>query len=828
MLKFIENDSWLYPVADKIEKRYSDYQNTKKYLEKEYGSLKEFANAYQYYGLHYNNRSKKWIFREWLPNAKSVFLTGDFNSWDYSSHPLKRIENGDWEIVMSQNEIKHGDRYKLYIHDATDAWTTHLPAYTFYTEQDQTSKDFSAKVYAPKKQFNWGKFRTVISPLATLPFAASKFAGKSTAGSPAPASALSDATVAQASAVVDPSNLVPLASAFSDATVAQTSVGAQPSSVAPHTSAPSPAPPPPPESPIPSRLQTTAHLQTTASPQVATAPQTVAPSLPETPFIYEAHIGMAQEKEGIGTYKEFAHNVLPRIKALGYNTVQIMGIAEHPYYGSFGYHVSNFYAPSSRFGTPDDLKYLVKTAHKLGLKVLLDLVHAHFVENVNEGLNKLDGSDSLYNYAGANGTHPHWGSKIFDYGKNEIRRFLLSNIRYWLDEFCFDGFRFDGVTSMLYFHRGYVDYFGTYENYFGSKVDNDAIIYISLANDLIHEQQNRLSIAEEVSGMPGITVKTDDGGMGFDYRLSMGIPDFWIKIIKERSDENWIMGELWRVLNDRIPSVPQIAYCESHDQALVGDKTLAFRLMDAAMYTSMNVESTDPVIERGLALHKMIRLFTLATGANGGGYLNFMGNEFGHPEWIDFPREGNGWSCKYARRQWSLADKDYLKYGLFQRFDKAMIELAKEYNPRSMGCPRLLHLSEDDKTIAFSIADKYIFVFNYHTSKSSPDYAILAPQAGRYSIVLNSDDPQFGGYNRITGNNEFFTAPSSESTMYENIPSKSTLPKSTPPESSENGILYSSITSDNTPPNNTASASSVPYLKIYNINRAAVVYKLKN
>ncbi|MDR0763902.1 MAG: alpha amylase C-terminal domain-containing protein [Bacteroidales bacterium] len=684
MLKFIENDAWLHPVADKIEKRYNDYQNTKKWLEQKYGSINNFASAYKYYGLHCDRKNRRWIFREWLPNAKSVFLTGDFNAWDYTSHPLHRTENGDWEIIVPENAIKHGDRYKLYIHDAKNQWTTHLPAYTFYTEQDETSKDFSAKVFVPDKSFSWGKFRKPLSDFADSPTSADSgtSAGKSTNN---------------------------------------------------------------------------------------------------TPFIYEAHIGMAQEKEGIGAYREFADNILPRIKNLGYNTVQIMGIAEHPYYGSFGYHVSNFYAPSSRFGTPDDLKYLVRQAHKLGLSVLLDLVHAHFVENVNEGLNKLDGSDALYNYAGENGTHPHWGSKIFDYGKNEVRRFLLSNIRYWMEEFCFDGFRFDGVTSMLYFHRGYIDYFGAYENYFGDEVDINAIIYLSLANDLIHEKQNRLSIAEEVSGMPGITVATEDGGIGFDYRLSMGIADFWIKIIKERSDENWIAGELWRVLNDRIPDVPQIAYCESHDQALVGDKTLAFRLMDAAMYMSMNIESQDPIVERGLALHKMIRLFTLSVGANGGGYLNFMGNEFGHPEWIDFPREGNGWSFKYARRQWSLADADNLKYRLLQKFDRAMIELAKQYNPRGMGYPRLLHLNEDDKTIAFSIDDKYIFVFNWHISKSIPDYTIKAPQAGKYSIVLNSDDSQFGGYNRITGKNEFFTTPDS------------------------NGEAY---------------------IKVYNINRAAVVYKL--
>lgn len=474
-------------------------------------------------------------------------------------------------------------------------------------------------------------------------------------------------------------------------------------------------------------------------------------------LIYEAHIGMSQDKLGVGSYQEFTENVLPNIKNLGYTTIQLMGIAEHPYYGSFGYHVSNFFSPSSRFGSPDDLKQLIKTAHSMGIRVIMDLVHAHFVPNINEGLYALDGSEDLYNYQGEKGEHPHWKSKIFNYGKNEVRHFLLSNIRYWMEEFHFDGFRFDGVTSMMYEHHGYVDDFGTYDNYFGDKVNGDAIIYLSIANDLIHEiNTGGISIAEEVSGMPGLTSPTEEGGMGFDYRMAMGIPDYWIKIIKELPDEHWDMQNMWDTLNARLVSVKTLAYCESHDQAMVGDQTLAFRLMGAAMYSSMSRFESNVIVDRGIALHKLIRLFTLSLG--GQAYLNFMGNEFGHPEWIDFPRLENNWSYQYARRQWHLLKDDTLRFEYLWKFDQAMLQLAKEIRIGSLLYAECLHIHQANKTIAFSHGDsEWIFVFNWHTDLSIFDYQIPLRKAGKYRLILNSDDPEFGGFGRITSERDHFT-----------------------------------------------------------------------
>lgn len=366
-----------------------------------------------------------------------------------------------------------------------------------------------------------------------------------------------------------------------------------------------------------------------------------------TLYIYESHVGMAVEQERVGSYAEFARDVLPRIKRAGYNTVQLMGVAEHPYYGSFGYHVSSFFAPSSRFGTPEELKALIRSAHALDLAVVMDLVHAHYVKNLNEGLNGLDGTDCQYSPSGEEGYQPYWDSKLFDYGKPQVRHFLLSNIKYWLDEFRFDGFRFDGVTSMIYRHHGYTE-FDSRGKYFGPDVNRAALTYLTLANTLVHEvRPSAVTIAEDVSGMPGMCIPVGDGGVGFDYRLGMAVPDFWIRMLKDVPDEDWNIWDIWNILTDRLPVVRTVAYAESHDQAMVGDQTIAFRLMDKEMYTGMACGVRNIVVERGIALHKMIRLVTIALG--GQAYLNFMGNEFGHPEWIDFPREGNGWSYRYAR-----------------------------------------------------------------------------------------------------------------------------------------------------------------------------------
>ncbi len=473
-------------------------------------------------------------------------------------------------------------------------------------------------------------------------------------------------------------------------------------------------------------------------------------------LIYEAHVGMAQERAGVGTYREFADAILPVIARDGYNTVQLMAVAEHPYYGSFGYHVSNLFAPSSRFGTPEELKALIRRAHELGLGVVMDLVHSHYVRNLNEGINELDGTDHLYSPAGAAGDQPHWDSKLFDYGKPQVEHFLLSNVKYWLEEFRFDGFRFDGVTSMLYHHHGYVD-FDSRDRYFDEGVNEGAVTYLSLANRLVHDlRPSAVTIAEDVSGMPGICFPQEEGGIGFDYRLAMAIPDYWIKQLKEVPDERWDIGEMWSVMTSRLPGVKTVAYAESHDQALVGDQTIAFRLMDKEMYDRMDRASESLIIERGMALHKMIRLMTISTG--GDAYLNFMGNEFGHPEWIDFPREGNGWSYAHARRQWSLAENGFLRYAWLGAFDRAMLALVERYGVLRDGYPYNLQMDNENQTIVFSHGP-LVFVFNWHPSASVPDYRCRVREAGRYELILSTDEARFGGTERARIGSEHFSEP---------------------------------------------------------------------
>ncbi len=466
---------------------------------------------------------------------------------------------------------------------------------------------------------------------------------------------------------------------------------------------------------------------------------------PKELYIYECHIGMAQEKEGLGSYAEFRDNILPRIKELGYNTIQIMAIMEHPYYGSFGYQVSSFFAASSRFGMPDDLKSLIDTAHSMGIAVLLDVIHSHAVKNTAEGINRFDGSDYQFFHTGPRGEHPAWDTKLFNYNKNEVIHFLLSNLKFWMTEYHFDGFRFDGVTSMIYHDHGLGSAFTDYGKYFSLNTDTEAITYLQLANELIREVNPKaVTIAEDMSAMPGMCLPIEDGGVGFDYRLSMGVPDMWIKLIKESRDENWNMRYLWHELTGRRPMEKYIGYAESHDQALVGDKTIIFRLCDSAMYTDMSKSSSSIVIDRGIALHKMIRLITMSLA--GEGYLNFMGNEFGHPEWIDFPREGNNWSYFYCRRQWHLADDKLLKYEWLLDFDKAMVDFAQQRKIFNKA-PVSLYIDDPAQVLVYE-RNGVIFVFNFSPTQAY-DYFVKAPAKGKYQPILSTDEKIFGGWDRI-------------------------------------------------------------------------------
>ena len=487
-----------------------------------------------------------------------------------------------------------------------------------------------------------------------------------------------------------------------------------------------------------------------------------------TPLIYECHIGMSSEQEKVASFDDFRTKVLPRVHRLGYDTLQIMALQEHPYYGSFGYQVSNFFALSSRFGTPEQFKRLVDEAHALGIAVIMDIVHSHAVSNEIEGLGRFDGREDLYFYPGDAGHHPAWGSRCFDYGKDAVKYFLLSNCKYWMEEYNLDGFRFDGVTSMLYWDHGLGTDFGNYEIYFGTGVDENAVAYLGLANRLIHEiDPDAITIAEEVSGMPGLAAPQEAGGVGFDFRMAMGIADHWIKWIKEKNDEQWSPGEIWYELTNKRADEKTVSYAECHDQALVGDKTIIFRLVDKEMYFSMDKGKQNLTVERGVALHKMIRLVTAATAGNG--YLNFMGNEFGHPEWIDFPREGNGWSFSHARRLWSIADNDALLYKGLEDFDREMIRFIRK-NRLLVDRPVLLTADEQKQILVF-LRKNCIFALNFNPVNSIADYGFSAPE-GEYELVFSTDEPRFNGHGRLAAGERHITV---DHTLYLYLPCRSAL-----------------------------------------------------
>ena len=645
----VARDKYLEPFEEAIQGRHDHaLRKINELTRNGEVSLSDFANGYQYFGLH--QLKDGWVFREWAPHATDIFLVGDFNNWTESeSYKCNRIAGtGNWELYLPLDAISHGNLYKMHV-----KWEggsgERIPAWATRVVQDDITKIFSAQVWAPKEEYQWKDNRFCL--------------------------------------------------------------------------------------------------------EESKKKRTFTPKK-DPLLIYECHIGMAQDAEKVGTYTEFKDNILPRIASAGYNAIQIMAIQEHPYYGSFGYHVSPFFAPSSRCGTPEELKELIETAHQMGISVIMDIVHSHAVKNEVEGLGNIAGDPNQYFYSGERREHPAWDSLCFDYGKNEVIHFLLSNCKYWLTEYHFDGFRFDGVTSMLYYSHGLGETFTGYQDYFNGHQDDNAICYLTLANELIHQVYPKaITIAEEVSGMPGLAAKFKDGGYGFDYRLAMNIPDYWIRTIKEKKDEDWKPSSIFWEVKNRRADEKTISYCESHDQALVGDKTIIFRLIDADMYWHFKRGDETNLVHRGIALHKMIRLVTL--GSINGGYLNFMGNEFGHPEWIDFPREGNGWSHKYARRQWNLVDNEDLDYHFLSDFDRAMIKVVKSEKRFNLTPVEEVWHNDGDQVLAFK-RGKLLFVFNFSPTQSFADYGLLV-EAGEYEVVLNTDAKDFGGNGLADDNVKHFT-----------------------------------------------------------------------
>ena len=627
MYRILELNPQLQPFSGDIDLRMYLYHSTKERLLGWGQTLNDFANAHEYFGFH--RVPGGWVYREWAPSAYQLYLEGEFNGWNQTSHPLRNIGNGNWELYLEGDDaLWDGCRVKTVV-DANMTRTEHVPLYARRVIQEPYAITWCAEVVDEAKVFNWTD---------------QNFKGE------------------------------------------------------------------------------------------------------DSLYIYEAHVGMAQEEGKVGSYREFADYVLPHVKKAGYNTIQLMAIMEHPYYGSFGYQVSSFFAASSWFGRPEDLKYLVNTAHEMGIRVLLDVVHSHAVKNTAEGINMFDGTTWQFFHDGGKGDHPAWGTKCFNYGKDGVIHFLLSNLKFWMTEYHFDGFRFDGITSMLYHDHGLGTDFNTNDKYFSYNTHTEAITYLQLANELIRQvNPNAITIAEDMSGMPGMCLPIEDGGIGFDYRLGMGLPDMWVRASKTQ-DEFWDIFGMWCSMCMRRPGEDTVAYVESHDQALVGDQTMIFRLAGANMYTDMRKDCHSGSIERAIALHKMIRLYTLA-GA-GEAYLNFMGNEFGHPEWIDFPREGNGWSFHYCRRQWSLKNNPELKYEWLNAFDEDMIHLTKEHKmfQQRMGD---LRLSLPDQQVIVFYRKGLMFAFNFSPVNSYTDVKVSLPNCADYTVAMTTDDWKYGGWGQI-------------------------------------------------------------------------------
>ena len=644
--KLFENDGYLRTFEEDILMRYGKFRDWERTLQNE-GGLAAFAEGYKYHGLMQRDNGDI-DYCEWVPDAKSVSLVGQFNGWDTKAHVCTKGPYNKFSLHIPAGEdgqpaIPHLSKLRVVIHtvDGKELWRI-SPWCRYAVQIMEEEPTYQWKHWAPRDPYEWKHPR---------------------------------------------------------------------------------------------------------------------PERPSSVRIYEAHVGISSDEPKVASYRHFADNVIPYVASLGYTYVELMAVMEHAYYGSFGYHVTNFFAVSSRYGTPDDLKYLVDKAHGLGLSVILDIVHSHAATNVLDGLNKFNGTDHCYFHAGKRGQHTLWDSKLFDYSKWEVLRFLLSNLRWYIEEYRFDGFRFDGVTSMLYHHHGIATGFsGNYQEYFNTSVDVEALTYLMLANQMLHTTYPFvITVAEDVSGMPTLGRPIEEGGLGFDYRLAMAIPDEWIKLLKEKKDEDWNMENIWWTLTNRRLHEKCIAYAESHDQALVGDKTLSFWLMDAEMYHNMSILSPrTPVIDRGMALHKMIRLVTMGLG--GEAYLTFIGNEFGHPEWLDFPREGNGFSYKYARRQMSLAHDHLLRYQFLRYFDAAMQHLDKDFQFLTAGPAYVSRKHNIEKVMVFERGG-LLWVFNFNPSTSFTDYRVGVGSPGTYRLRLCSDSTKFDGHGRIQEDCEYHTTP---------------------------------------------------------------------
>ncbi|XP_047249302.1 1,4-alpha-glucan-branching enzyme 3, chloroplastic/amyloplastic isoform X3 [Capsicum annuum] len=442
------------------------------------------------------------------------------------------------------------------------------------------------------------------------------------------------------------------------------------------------------------------------------------PVKPKSLRIYECHIGISGQEPKISSFNDFISKVLPHVKEAGYNAIQIIGVVEHKDYFTVGYRVTNFYAVSSRYGTPDDFKRLIDEAHGLGLLVFLEIVHSYAAADEMVGLSLFDGTNDCYFHTGKRGLHKFWGTRMFKYGDLDVLHFLLSNLNWWVEEYHVDGFHFHSLSSMLYTHNGFASFTGDMDEYCNQYVDKDALLYLILANEVLHTlHPNVITIAEDATLYPGLCDQTSQGGLGFDYFANLSASEMWLALLENTPDHEWCM--------------------KNHNQSISGGCSFAEILIGNSLgKSSISQES----LVRGCSLHKMIRLITCTIG--GHAYLNFMGNEFGHPKRVEFPMSSNNFSFSLANRSWDLLEND-VHYQLFS-FDKDMMDLDKNGRILSRGLANIHHVNDTTMVISY-LRGPNLFVFNFHPVNSYERYTIGVEEAGEYQITLNTDEKKYGG-----------------------------------------------------------------------------------
>lgn len=470
------------------------------------------------------------------------------------------------------------------------------------------------------------------------------------------------------------------------------------------------------------------------------------PTAPKSLLIYECHVGISGSEPRLSSFSEFTKKVLPHIKDLGYNAIQLFGIVEHKDYFTAGYRVTNMYAVSSRYGTPEDFKHLVDEAHGIGLLVFLDVVHSYSAADEMVGLSLFDGTNDCYFHTGKRGHHKFWGTRMFKYADVDVLQYLLSNLNWWVEEYRIDGFQFHSLSSMMYTHNGFATFTGELEEYCNQYVDRDALMYLILANDILHAlHPNIITIAEDATYYPGLCEATSQGGLGFDYYVNLSASEMWLSFLEKVPDNEWSMSKIVTTLmGNRQYTNKMLLYAENHSQSISGGRSFAEILFGGK--EDRPAESTDSLL-RGCSLHKLIRLITFSIG--GCAYLNFMGNEFGHPKGVEFPTASNNNSFELANRRWELLNNDGIHHALFL-FDKDMMKLEQNERVLSRGLPNVHHVKDDTMVISYT-RGPVLFIFNFHPTNSYEKYIVGVEEAGEYQVIMNTDEKNYGGQGMING-----------------------------------------------------------------------------